>query len=115
VFLNDWGAAVAVDKDTEFEGALQHAPNKILACWEHKTKYKPAFSDDLEMIVRSVFHSVFMVAFREIEAEQRPEILRTFWKRHLAPPLWQRMVQAARACDYATLTLRIAEILPRQV
>jgi hypothetical protein len=98
-----------------FEGALQHAPDEILASWESDAQYVPAFSHDLEMVVRTVFHCTNMMTFQEIAAEDDPEKLRAFWAHHLAPAFWKRMLTAAQACDYDALKAIIAELLPGQV
>ncbi|ELR12999.1 uncharacterized protein ACA1_096710 [Acanthamoeba castellanii str. Neff] len=115
VFLNDWGSAAAAGVLADFDGALQHAPDEILDSWESGDQYRPAFSHDLEMVVRTVFHSTNMMTFREIEAEEDVQKLRAFWAHHLEPAVWQRMLQAAQACQYAALKAIIAELLPGQV
>jgi hypothetical protein len=99
----------------DFDGALQHAPDEILDSWERGHQYKPAFSHDLEMVVRTVFHSTNTMTFREIQAEEDAKTLRTFWAHHLKPAVWQRMLKAAQACEYAALKAIIAELLPGQV
>jgi hypothetical protein len=113
LFLNDWGCATEVAKSVRFSGALQHAPPHVIECWAQESSYEPRFSDDLEMVVRSVFHSLSVTTFEQIRLEQLDvgKII-SFWKHHLAPPIWSDMLAAARHEDYAGLKMRIRNLLP---
>jgi hypothetical protein len=103
-----------VAKSVLFSGALQHAPPHVIECWAQGRTYEPRFSDDLEMVVRSVFHSLSVTTFdqlRQMEQLDAAKII-SFWKHHLAPPIWSDMLAAARREDYAGLKMRIRNLLP---
>jgi hypothetical protein len=95
-----------------FSGALQHAPHRVLKSRIERLTYVPQFSDDLEMVVRSVFHSLSMTTFEEIRLEEDETKIISFWERHLAPAIWTDMVTAARDEDYDALKTHIRNLLP---
>jgi hypothetical protein len=94
-----------------FAGALQHAPSHVVQRWCRHERYRPAFADDLEMVVRSVFHSLSISSFEEICGEQREDIIIGFWHHHLKPAFWADMLAAARRVDYGKLKDHIRAIL----
>jgi hypothetical protein len=102
-----------VGQRSYFSGALQHAPHHVIESWAQGSSYVPRFSDDLEMVVRSVFHSLSMTTFEQIRMEQKDtaKIIR-FWKHHLAPPIWSDMLAAAQREDYAGLKMHIRHLIP---
>jgi len=63
--------------------------------------YMPRFSDDLEMVVRSVFHSLSMPTFEQVRLEEECE------RDHESD-----MLAAAQREDYAGLKMHIRNILP---
>jgi hypothetical protein len=95
-----------------FAGALQHAPQRVLALAGQGRKYQPKFADDLEMVVRSVFHSLSMTAFEEIRLEQNAAKIMGFWEKHMKPPVWATMLATAQEEDYDGLKQRICDVLP---
>ncbi len=71
-----------------FSGALQHALHHVIERWAQGSSYELWFSDDLEMVVWSVFHSLLMTTFEQICLEQKDTAkIICFWKHHLAPPV----------------------------
>jgi hypothetical protein len=95
-----------------FSGALQHAPRRVLESRIRRRTYKPRFSDDLEMVVRSVFHSISMTTFEDVRLEEDEATIISFWEHHLAPPVWADMLDAAQGGDDEELKTRIRDVLP---
>jgi hypothetical protein len=114
VFLNDWGSAVRQGQETYFQGALRHAPNHVLICWDNKETYVPQYADDLEMVVRAVFHRVDMAAYDQIAGVEDGRRLCAFWDHFLAPKVWHDMVVAAQCCQYKHLKKLLSQVLPRK-
>jgi hypothetical protein len=114
VFLNDWGAATEVGRPALFEGALQLAPNRLLTSHAQRKLYIPECSDDLEMVVRSIFHSTNVMAFSRISSETDTAKLARFRDHHLEPSMWRFMVAAALDCDYSRLRALLPTILPNR-
>jgi len=112
VFLNDWGCATEVGVKVKFSGALQYAPDGVLECWRLNQAYEPAFAHDLEMVVKSVFHTLSITTFEEICAEVDVDNIIAFWKCHLTPSIWSSMLAAAQNEDYETLKKQIQDLLP---
>jgi hypothetical protein len=112
VFLNDWGCATEVNQSVHFSGALQHAPLHVLESRIQGCPYSPRFSDDLEMLVRSVYHSLSVTTFEDIRMQEDEARIIDFWKRHLAPSIWSDMLAAAQRQDYDNLKRRIRDLLP---
>jgi serine/threonine protein kinase len=112
VVLNDWGCATMEARKVHFTGALQHAPVHVLESWARGRTYMPRRSDDLEMVVRSVFHSLCLTTFEQIRATEVAADIISFWKRHLAPPVWSDMLAAAQREDYTGLKALIRNLVP---
>jgi len=104
MFLSDWSTAVPAYTEDHFSGALQLAPDHILKVLkeDRAARYTAQYSDDLEMVVKAVYGRS-MVDFVMIETTQDLDKLFSFWESALKPSRWQRMLTAARACDYESL------------
>ncbi|KAL6073720.1 SAM domain (Sterile alpha motif) domain containing protein [Balamuthia mandrillaris] len=112
VFLNDWGCATKVGKKVKFSGALQYAPEHVIQCWHLNKTYEPTFAHDLEMVVKSVFQTLFFTTFEEIRVEEKAEKIIKFWRYHLAPTIWSSMLTTAQKGDYESLRKQIRDLLP---
>ncbi|KAL6054798.1 hypothetical protein QOT17_017169 [Balamuthia mandrillaris] len=112
VFLNDWGCATKARKKVKFSGALQFAPEHVIQCWHLNETYEPTFADDLEMVVKSVFQTLFFITFEEIRAEKEAEKIIKFWHYHLTPTIWSSMLAAAQKEEYESLKAQIRDLLP---
>ncbi|KAL6076298.1 SAM domain (Sterile alpha motif) domain containing protein, variant 2 [Balamuthia mandrillaris] len=112
VFLNDWGCATKVGKKVKFSGALQYAPEHVVQCWHLNKTYESTFAHDLEMVVKSVFQTLFFTTFEEIRVEEKAEKIIKFWRYHLAPTIWSSMLTTAQKGDYESLRKQIRDLLP---
>lgn len=111
ILLNDWGCAVSMDEDVIFEGSLHMASERILQLQQGE-KYRPHASDDLESVVKCVYHRVYFADVQQLL--QQPQVsdrILNFWKIHLAPKFWSDMLDQARHLDYAGLKESIEKIL----
>jgi hypothetical protein len=113
VFLNDWSCATEVNKETEFCGALHLAPDSVLQhlCLSPSSFYTPVPEHDLEMVVKAIFSQLFPIRFIEIANERDPAKLLAFWKQQLSLPIWQPLLDAARATQYKKLKRQIKKIM----
>lgn len=117
MFLNDWGCAATTTRPTTFRGALRHAPAHILKALDGQgidATYVAKPEDDLEMVVKVVFELMNLGLYSQIALVNEPGEILAFWNTHLvdgAKGLWQKMLSAANACEYASLKSLICELL----
>jgi hypothetical protein len=114
ILLNDWTFAMRIGEKTEFEGAMSVAPDDILELLveDRYTVYPVEAWHDLEMVVKTVFQSQCSEVCAEIRTSTNPKEILAFWQYHLQPKMWQKMLQAARKCDYNGLIAEIQKFLP---
>jgi hypothetical protein len=82
--LNDFGCAVVAGKQTNFIGALRHAPDRILEAKMNEQQYIPQFSDDYEMFVRCLYQRLHPHEFEAIQGQEDASVIKTSG-RYLAP------------------------------
>lgn len=118
LFVNDWSSAQWIERDeqTSFSGTRLYATEQYLRDPNH---YSPAPLQDLEAAVKSLYvvmHSEIFYSqfYNKEQCEDRGRIL-AFWERALVPEHWQRLLDAARRCDYSTMLAeaeRFVQIAP---
>jgi len=117
-FINDFGAAVDVshERKCEFVGARHHAPSYIRhgllsePKLQRKFEYYPRDSDDLHMLVCTLFQLVHTAIYEGIvkcSEEQELEL----WEQYLQVPFWKTCCDAALAKKYDELKVQIHTIL----
>jgi tRNA A-37 threonylcarbamoyl transferase component Bud32 len=114
VLLNDFGCAVNQGDACLFEGALRHAPGRVLHLEADET-YQPQFSDDLVMVVRCVFERLFpdlFLAIAHLTVSESKEIA-AFWTTSMEPELFVNMMEVAEKCDYRGLKEIIVRVIPK--
>ncbi len=119
MFLNDLGSAATLGEKVVFEGALQHAPDHVLLCWAKDERYMPKGSDDLIMLVRTVFELCHPLLWNDLRtpdnwsrAAQATHIQRA-WNKFFHPRgHWHTLHQLAAAEDYDGLEKAFEELLP---
>lgn len=116
VVLNDWGCATQQGKETQFSGALHHAPQHFLKNNNREATYTPEFADDLEMVVKTFFQRIFCVDsmylygfLREKEAPLKK--LHDAWEAYLSPYTWKKLMLTAQKGDYELLKKGIKALL----
>ncbi|KAL6066557.1 Protein kinase domain-containing protein [Balamuthia mandrillaris] len=105
VFLNDWGCTTKAGKKVKFSDTLQYVP---------KHTYEPTFAHDLEMIMKSVFQTLFFTTFEEIHAEEEAEKIIEFWHYYLTPIIWSSMLAAAQKEEYESLKTQIQNMQKKE-
>ncbi len=122
--VNDWGHGKILAKTLKEEivyygqGTLRNASLPILRRlagadnWVNATVVLDK-ANDLRSVVCMVFRAVSPSAYEAVHAAgQSPHQLLKFWERHLAPPVWKRMLDACDKMDYEELKTLIRELLP---
>ena len=95
----------------EFQGCIEHAPNEALHAYSQSKTYKPEFSHDLHMVVRCIFQRTQPCAYsvlrhmssKAVSPGDKATNIINFWKKYLAAPRWQQMIDAANDLKYKTL------------
>lgn len=88
------------------------AANRILQLNIEKGElYIPKASDDLESVVKCVFHRAHFGDIQEILIISERQVILEFWEKHLAPEFWRNMLKDAQSENYEGLKHSIAKIL----
>jgi hypothetical protein len=111
VLLNDFGCAVPKGTVTSFSGSLQMAGSPILDAIIAKKAYTPVPSDDLHMVVHSLFHRISPAVCAGVLHERDASEIRTFWNSVMVPSLWSEMLEMANLCDYERMKAAIRRMV----
>jgi tRNA A-37 threonylcarbamoyl transferase component Bud32 len=113
VLLNDFGCAVPIGNKTQFQGSLPMASCAVLEVIgeDCTTGYTPTAVDDLDMVVHSLFHRISPALCAGIIKELSPSKIGLFWKKHMAPAYWKKLLELASELDYEGMKVQIRTII----
>jgi len=117
VFLNDWAAAVPLDKECPFFGALNFAADAVFMAYPAPVRGQA--SHDLEMIVKVMFACMHPAYFNRFFPKldglsKRADFTRAIntWNAVRQLTQWKALFDAAKRTDYVALQKLIQQYLP---
>ena len=116
MFLNDWGCAVNLKEIKEpisFSGCLEFAPQHLLGVKSfEEICYIPKAKDDLEMVVKCFYSTVFPKhTFHILYGTHTCKELKDFWDEHLASEYWANLIKAAKEKNYSRMQTMIKKLM----
>ena len=115
--LIDFAAAVKIDVQVQYSGALSHACIPVLeALARSDSNITFSIADELESLVHTVFtfispHQLGSLVWDDIDENLKAAKLIEFWNYAMSPRLWQVALIAARAARYDQLTTTLSSFL----
>ncbi len=96
VFLNDLGSACKAGELVYFQGALRHAPTRVLRDIASGGKYVALPAHDIEMVVKAVYQRLCPAEFDAVHGSLDVPTLLEFWRSREAVPFMAEMLDLAR-------------------